>query len=286
MEVNVNFPPFHARCRTTIMPYFGDDIDVGKRLARGDDGKSYTVPGDMTYGEWEKKHAPEALDDPKKIADPLLNSPKTEVVATPDQWYNQFEASKPDVENHYDGIVKSEPEITEKVTRAVTTNGGEMAGLDYRLKTKDSYMRKVQTDFQNDVQSNPEIKPIDKAKAVNDILRYTGIAEDSEYYQLYAGTLIKLLNDGITVKKVKNTWNDDMNPYKGVNVILTSGTGVTFELQFHTPQSFDLKQNQMHRYYEEYRLPETSKQRRAELLGLMLQLSNGIKKPPGIDQIK
>lgn len=56
MQVGVNYPPFHVRCRTTTVPYFDDEIDPGERIARDTDGKSYYVPGDITYGEWEKKY--------------------------------------------------------------------------------------------------------------------------------------------------------------------------------------------------------------------------------------
>lgn len=56
MQVSVNYPPFHVRCRTTTVPYFDDEIDPGERIARELDGKSYYVPGDITYPEWEKKY--------------------------------------------------------------------------------------------------------------------------------------------------------------------------------------------------------------------------------------
>ncbi len=54
-EVGVTAPPFHVWCRTTTAPAFGDEFDnVGKRAARGADGKTYYVPGNMTYKEWQK----------------------------------------------------------------------------------------------------------------------------------------------------------------------------------------------------------------------------------------
>jgi SPP1 gp7 family putative phage head morphogenesis protein len=56
-QVSVNMPPFHVRCRTTTIPYFDDDDYEGlTRIARGEDGKSYFVPADMTYREWEKQY--------------------------------------------------------------------------------------------------------------------------------------------------------------------------------------------------------------------------------------
>lgn len=57
-EVAVNMPPFHVRCRTTTIPYFDDEDYEGlTRIARGGDNKTYYVPANMTYREWEKKYA-------------------------------------------------------------------------------------------------------------------------------------------------------------------------------------------------------------------------------------
>lgn len=54
-EVGVTAPPFHPNCRGCTCPYFDDEFDsVGERAARGEDGETYYVPADTTYGEWEK----------------------------------------------------------------------------------------------------------------------------------------------------------------------------------------------------------------------------------------
>lgn len=54
-EVGVTAPPFHVYCRSTTVPYFGDKFDsLSDRAARGADGKTYYVPGGMTYPEWKK----------------------------------------------------------------------------------------------------------------------------------------------------------------------------------------------------------------------------------------
>lgn len=54
-EVGVTAPPFHPNCRGCTCPYFDDEFDsVGERAARGEDGETYYVPADTTYGEWKK----------------------------------------------------------------------------------------------------------------------------------------------------------------------------------------------------------------------------------------
>jgi len=53
--VGVTAPPFHCYCRTTICPYFDDEFTFGEqRAARGENGKTYYVPSNTKYNEWNK----------------------------------------------------------------------------------------------------------------------------------------------------------------------------------------------------------------------------------------
>lgn len=61
--VGVTAPPFHVWCRSTTVPYFDDWEEFGitpERAARGEDGKTYYVPADMTYEDWISKHVKSA----------------------------------------------------------------------------------------------------------------------------------------------------------------------------------------------------------------------------------
>ena len=54
-QIGVTAPPFHPRCRGCTCPHFDDEFTVNeKRAARGEDGKTYYVPADMSYPEWKK----------------------------------------------------------------------------------------------------------------------------------------------------------------------------------------------------------------------------------------
>lgn len=51
----INLPPLHPNCRCTTVPYFNDEFTQGEmRAAKGEDGKTYYVPSDMTFEEWKK----------------------------------------------------------------------------------------------------------------------------------------------------------------------------------------------------------------------------------------
>ena len=63
-KAGVTAPPFHVFCRSTTCPWFDEDFgEVGERAARGEDGKTYYVPADMNYREWEDKFVNGNTDD-------------------------------------------------------------------------------------------------------------------------------------------------------------------------------------------------------------------------------
>jgi len=53
--VGVNYPPYHPFCRTTTVPYYEDDEDSTRVARDPKTGKTYEVPSNMTYREWESQ---------------------------------------------------------------------------------------------------------------------------------------------------------------------------------------------------------------------------------------
>lgn len=72
----ITIPPFHCHCRSTTVPYLGDDLaDIagsGTRAARDPKtGKTVFVEGELDYGEWEKRYISEGrIDDRGKDTPP------------------------------------------------------------------------------------------------------------------------------------------------------------------------------------------------------------------------
>ena len=64
-------PPFHPWCRGCTCPYF-EDLG-GERAARGEDGKTYYVPADMTYPEWKKGFVEGEKDRLTEVFQPMEN---------------------------------------------------------------------------------------------------------------------------------------------------------------------------------------------------------------------
>ena len=76
-ESGITAPPFHVWCRSTTVPYFEDNY--GERAARDQDGKTYYVPSDMKYKDWEKSFVDEGSKDGLKVIEKSGNIevPKT-----------------------------------------------------------------------------------------------------------------------------------------------------------------------------------------------------------------
>lgn len=54
-QPGVTTPPFHVYCRSTTVPYFDEQFDIGERAARDEEtGKTYYIPDDMNYQEWKE----------------------------------------------------------------------------------------------------------------------------------------------------------------------------------------------------------------------------------------
>ncbi len=166
----------------------------------------------------------------------------------------------------------SEPKITEDLKGIISKTNSQLTGLDFRLKTLDSLARKVGNE--------PDAK-------MRDIVRYTTISTPENQVDEYSRILVSLLKKGYNISTVKNYWLNPLNPYNGINTNFFSPDGYEFELQFHTQESFDLKQGKLHELYEKVRvLDESQKEEIAKLNKEMFKLSSLLEKPKNIDEVR
>ena len=90
---------------------------------------------------------------------------------------------------------------------------------------------------------------------------------------------------GYQISKIFNGWMlagtlRDIG-YRGINLTIISSRKQKFELQLHTKESFRLK-TETHGLYEEFRSPNTSKQRKTEIIAEMIEQAKLLKRPKGI----
>ena len=172
-----------------------------------------------------------------------------------------------------------EPAITNDITDITKQiPGAKNEGLDFRLKGGDSLKRKVATDMLDDGKSASQA-----LSGIKDSVRYTVSVDGANYRAGTEQAVQALQAKGYQPVTFKNTW--DSPGYKGINSTWRDpATGQTFEVQFHTPQSFDAKMT-THQLYEEQRLPSTDPLRAAELQIQQSEIFSQVPIPAGAGSI-
>ena len=101
------------------------------------------------------------------------------------------------------------------------------------------------------------------ASAIHDGIRYTFIIDPPAYVASVHAAEQKLSAEGFRLQLRKPTWDDP--DYKGVNSRwLDPETGARFEVQFHTPESWEAKQV-THGLYEKLVDPRTTPEQRSRI---------------------
>ncbi len=296
-RAGVTAPPFHPYCRTTTAPYFQDMDD--QRASRDPiTGRTGTV-GDMSYKEWHKKYVegdPEAELKEKKLqnADDDLKQyeeyriklgveylPKTFDDFQDTKYTNPIEYGvlKAQIKgmNYYNMAVQNEPDITDQVKNIAKITGMDVLGLKFRIKGKDSYLRKIRTNY----------KPDGNEYEINDILRYTYGADEKSLSSKTLECIDKYSTLGYNTVKIKNSWLNTDNPYNGINTIIQAPNGQKFEMQYHTPESFELKNGKLHELYEKQRvITDEESEEFISLRDQMFDLSDKLTVPYGIERVK
>lgn len=166
----------------------------------------------------------------------------------------------------------AEPEITRDV-RALEQHGAYLAGLDHRIKAEESLVHKILANAVND-----NVNLVQAANDISDVLRYTLVIKDEDYSRQVPEAMEKLTQNGYKVVKFHNAWGGKF--YQGVNVQLASPSGVRTELQFHTPNSYAVKQAS-HKVYEIRRNPASTPAEVAEATAKSISFNKLVKVPAG-----
>ncbi|MGX7415669.1 hypothetical protein ACWOFH_07555 [Aerococcus christensenii] len=174
-----------------------------------------------------------------------------------------------------------EKRVTADLKAIAKKNDSQLSGLEYRLKTVDSLARKIVLDSKE-----KGIGLEEASELIHDKLRYTMLKGPKAFTDNYFKTVEALNIKGYTMVRVKNTFKKGA-VYKGINTLVKEPSGEVFELQFHTPQSAKIKENELHKLYEEQRILDKRKdlEKYQELKQKMVKLSDQIIDPLGIERI-
>lgn len=178
-----------------------------------------------------------------------------------------------------------EPKITGDLLDVAKKTGGEMYGLDFRMKQETSLARKIVNDANDDYNGDLNAS----ARAVKDAVRFTMVFEDEGFTKSYRDTKATLEAAGYTEMRCKNYWDmyasKKSNPIKSVQSVFMTPDGTLFELQFQTYNSQGAKEIS-HPMYEEQRSKSTSSERAKELGKQMRHLYSHVNNPPSVREIE
>ena len=169
----------------------------------------------------------------------------------------------------YNSAIKREPVITDVIKNIANDTGLDLIGLEFRLKTEESFVRKMALNPENDY----------------DIIRYTMLGSPEELVEKTEKVMKSFKQAGYETVLMKNSWNDPANPYKGLNTIVVSPEGQKFELQYHTQESFDMKQGPMHKLYEKWRATPPKSTEAMALIHEMLSISGSLRRPTNVSSL-
>ncbi len=154
-----------------------------------------------------------------------------------------------------------------------------LAGLDNRLKGRERLAEKVT----RQLAAQADLTPGEAFTGVKDAIRYTFQYAEDKYADGATADCERLKARGFEFVDQRNTWNRE--EYKGINSWWREPmSGLLFEVQFHTPASYEAKQL-THAAYERIRDPETPDDEVESLRALQREVFGKIPIPPGATDI-
>lgn len=177
------------------------------------------------------------------------------------------------VREQYKDIARNEPKITASLQSIEKDFADvQLVGLEYRLKGEGRFKEKIAEKLAD----QPLRDPGEIARSTHDAIRYTYEIPTESYAKGYEKISNRLTEQGHEMMLSRNSWD---NPtYKGINSRWRTPEGQIFEVQFHTPESFQAKQ-QTHRAYEAIRNPLTEESERRALQEEQRRISSEVPLP-------
>lgn len=181
---------------------------------------------------------------------------------------------KSDVEKNtidkYLNDLEHEPKVSKDMGEIAEMFGSELLGYDFRVKSAKSFLRKMQKE------PNAEIK---------DNVRYTFKMEENPV-KLYSDVVSELQKRGYEEIITKNYWMVDKPPYRGINSNFRTPDGNIIEVQYHTPESIDVKEKKSHQLYEMQRQYDEGTPEYEKYEKQIQEVWDNVKRPEGIEKIQ
>ena len=181
----------------------------------------------------------------------------------------------------YNQIRFLEPLVTLGVKHAASKLGTSFAGLEYAAKTGSSVSDKLTRGM-----SDADIDKLDvesELLEMKDLIRYTELCDHDNIADVTRRTIREMENQGYVLSMVKNYYAHPFKDtdYMGIHLNFISPYGQVFELQVHSPESFDAKQRG-HSIYEMIRSESAQTHEKEFLLEKVRAIHHEVPLPNGI----
>ena len=202
--------------------------------------------------------------------------------------------SDPGVKAIYVAAQKAESQITDDLLYIAEDVGGNLHGLEFRLKTPESTLGKIHRDRVDLIKKVGEDVASTKTDAeiagdFKDIVRYTFTAEPENLVSKTQRFIARLESEpyNYRVIQIKNTFTDPTNPMDMINMRVVSPEGQIFEIQANTPHNVYVKDELMHDDYEAWRIIEDENSPEAQRLSKkMFKTAEQFERPKDIEILK
>jgi hypothetical protein len=161
-------------------------------------------------------------------------------------------------------------------------NHGHLAENTERFALKDPDRFKEK--FARLIERYPGSDPNELVRDIHDGVRYTFISDFESYTETVDVAQARLADAGYERIETKPGWDGD--EYKGVNSRWREpSSGVLFEVQFHTQESWEAKQT-THDAYEKIQTKGTSVEEKERLRAYQREIAARVPIPPGALEIQ
>jgi len=180
----------------------------------------------------------------------------------------------------------NEPRITMDMLDIANKLGTSMEGLEYSVKTASSIKSKIDRKTNKALEAGETPKQdFEYVSETGDLLRYTEVVNHDEMADKVRATVALLEEKGYTLDEIDNKYLNKDGRYKAVHLNATSPSGQAFEIQVHSQETLAASRA-THKMYEEWRNPETSTERKAELYTSIKSTYDSLPLPRGIEQLE
>lgn len=179
----------------------------------------------------------------------------------------------------FEEAAAAEPQITKDVIRSVSSSGGNMYGLENRLKQPTSLAAKIGSDAKED-----DISFEASASGIKDAIRYTVVADDKSFVDNYIRVKSALEQKGYSEIRCKNyfaLYKNGEARHKAVQCVWQDKNGQPFEIQFQTLMSQAAKELKTP-IYEKRRSSGLSDAQKRSLERQMIELAEFVPYPENI----